>query len=142
MLAALPKTHLRQPRRLAAKPLTGPEMKRVLSSAGIDAPQVVRSQVTGHYIANIFVPGLQEPVPPADDLAAKLLRAFSGVKIVEVGETRADWRPDQPVVMVGITFTADQIKTKPLPQPEGISYFAAPSHVFGDYVETHEPSRI
>jgi hypothetical protein len=123
------------------KPLTGPAMKNLLENvAGIKAPQVVRSRVTGNYVANVFVPGLDEPVEPADVLSAKIMRAFNGVKIVETGETRADWRKDCPVVMVGITFTADQIEPKTQPEEPQSSFFALSSSRF--YRETHEPAKI
>jgi hypothetical protein len=123
------------------KPLTGPAMKDLLANvAGIKAPQVVRTRATGNYVANVFVPGLNEPVEPADVLTAKLMRAFNGVKIVETGETRADWRKDNPVVMVGITFTADQIEPKPQQPVSEPSPFFALSCDF--YHETHEPARI
>lgn len=124
------------------KPLTGPAMKTLLENvAGIKAPQVVRSRVTGNYVANVFVPGLNEPVEPADVLTAKIMRAFNGVKIVETGEARAHWRKDNPVVMVDITFQADHIEPKPQqPETTGQSLFFALSCDF--YHETHEPAKI
>jgi hypothetical protein len=137
MVTTAASTNTRSKRKPIPRPPSGPAMKDMLKRhAGITAPQVVRSR-TGNYVANIFVPGLHTSIEPANVWTDKMLKAFSGIKIVEVGETRAEWRKGEPVVMVGITFTGDDIKPKPQAQP--ISVYAAPCRF---YSETSEPCRI
>jgi hypothetical protein len=119
---------------------SGPAMRQKLASSGIEVQQCVHVRATGNYVVNIFNPGLQKPVAPAQVWTDKMLTAFEGIKIVNVGETRADWKPDQPVIMVDITFTADQIKPKSQPTNEPSSFFALSSSRF--YRETHEPAKI
>jgi hypothetical protein len=94
------------------QPLSGPAMKKLLSTAGIDVQQSVRSRATGHYVVNIFNPGLQTPVAPAKEWTQKMLSAFEGIRVVDAAEARAGWRKDNPVIMVDITFTDEGIKPK------------------------------
>jgi hypothetical protein len=136
MLAAVAAT----PQKRRTRRDSGPAMKQLLATAGINVQQCVHSRATGNYVLNIFNPGLQQPVEPAQVWTDKMLKSFEGVKVVSVGETRADWKPDQPVIMVDITFTADQIKPKAQPSCEPSSFFALSSSRF--YRETHEPARI
>lgn len=77
-------------------------MLAYLQSAGIAAQKVVCRRRNGHYVADFYVPEMQEPVRPAGEWAQVIAR--HGLEIIDTADTIAGWRPDRPVICATVTF--------------------------------------
>jgi hypothetical protein len=82
-------------------------MQALLRAVGIDAQKVTRRRHSGHYVADFFVPNLQEPVNPSNFWAENISQRVDGLKIIEHEDTVADWRAGQPVIWASVTFALD-----------------------------------
>lgn len=82
----------------------GREMQAHLARLGIRAQKVTRKRFSGHFVAEFFVPNLEASVPPARDWAARIQQQLGGASIIAAHDTRAAWRPGQPIIAASVTF--------------------------------------
>lgn len=81
-------------------------MQRHLASMGVAAQKIVRKQQSGEYVADFFVPGMTDPIAPAQVWARRIKDALPAARIVETLDTVADWRPDSPIIHAIVIFRA------------------------------------
>lgn len=84
--------------------LSGRAMCRHLVSLGVAAQKVVRKQETGEYVADFFVPEMDDAILPAKTWAQRISEALPNAHIIRVHDTIAGWRPEQPVICATVTF--------------------------------------
>lgn len=88
--------------------LNGREMQTRLERSGIRAQKVVKRRFTGHYTAEFYVPNLEAAVPAAREWARRIEQGLGGaIEIIEVRDTRADWRPGKPIIAASVTFAVN-----------------------------------
>lgn len=85
--------------------LTGRAMYRHLVSLGIDVQKVVRKRETGNYVADFFVPQMQNSIAPADEWARKIRTVLPSASIIDTHDTIADWRSGEPVIYASVAFS-------------------------------------
>ncbi len=79
-------------------------MCRHLISAGVAAQKVVRKRETGDYVADFFIPDMDEEIPPADVWAKQIQRVLPDALILDTHNTIAAWRTGQPVIYATVIF--------------------------------------
>lgn len=84
--------------------MIGRDAKLVLRLAGIPVTHVHRSQETGEYRAEFYIPDMEKGVDPASVWAERILEKFPDVIITATHDTIAHWREGQPVIAAGVTF--------------------------------------
>lgn len=85
--------------------LSGRAMRRHLTSLGVPAQKVVRKQASGDYVADFYVPQMEQPVPSAQEWASRIRRSLPQARIKDTHDTIADWRPGNPVIYATVTFS-------------------------------------
>lgn len=88
--------------------VSGRAMCRHLVSLGVPAQKIVRKQETGDYVADFFVPEMQEPVAPAEEWAKQIQAALPSAQIIDIHNTRANWRPGNPVIYSTVIFRLEE----------------------------------
>lgn len=84
--------------------ITGRAMCRHLVSLGIDVQKVVRKRETGDYVADFFVPQMQNPIAPAREWARQIRRVLPSASIIDTHDTVASWRAGEPVIYATVAF--------------------------------------
>lgn len=84
--------------------LSGRAMCRHLMSLGVVVQKVVRKRETGDYVADFFIPDMDDAIAPASQWAQVIRRALPDAKIIDTHDTIASWRPDQPVIHATVVF--------------------------------------
>lgn len=84
--------------------LSGRELRRHLVSLGVDVQKVVRKRETGDYVADFYIPDMDDPIQPAREWAKQIRRALPQVHILDTHDTIAAWRPGQPVIYATVVF--------------------------------------
>jgi len=82
-------------------------MRRHLVSLGVPAQKVVRKQRSGAYVADFYVPQLEEAIPSAREWAARIRATLPQAHIVDTHDTVAEWRPGKPVIYATVVFQAE-----------------------------------
>lgn len=83
--------------------LSGPKMRQYLSSLGVNVTEVVRKRDTGHYVADVYVPGMGEAVQPAEVYAEQISSVIPATIVHQHNQT-AHWRDGNPVVWASVHF--------------------------------------
>lgn len=84
--------------------VSGRAMCRHLISSGVSAQKVVRKRETGNYVADFFIPEMDEAIPPADEWAEQIRRVLPTAHILDTHDTVASWRTGQPVIYATVIF--------------------------------------
>ena len=79
-------------------------MCRHLISAGVAAQKVVRKRESGDYVADFFIPDMDEAIPPAHEWAAQIQAVLPSARILDTHNTIAAWRIGQPVIYATVSF--------------------------------------
>lgn len=79
-------------------------MCRHLVALGVAAQKVVRKQETGDYVADFFIPEMDDPIPPATEWARQIRRVLPEAHIIDTHDTIAAWRAGQPVIYATVVF--------------------------------------
>ncbi|MCA9913992.1 MAG: hypothetical protein KC496_11610 [Anaerolineae bacterium] len=85
--------------------LSGRAMRRHLASMGVPAQKVVRKQASGDYVADFFIPQMEQPIAPAREWAQRIRATVPQAQIKNTHDTVAEWRPGKPVIYATVTFT-------------------------------------
>ncbi len=80
-------------------------MRRQLASLGVPAQKVVRKQATGDYVADFYVPQMEQATAPAQEWARRIRATLPQATIRATHDTVADWRPGTPVIYATVTFS-------------------------------------
>lgn len=86
------------------KTLSGPVMCRRLQQAGIPAQKVVQRMNTGHYVAEFYHPGMDQPVESSLSMASRIQQKMDGLRVISCNDRIAEWREGQPVIWASVTF--------------------------------------
>lgn len=84
--------------------MTGRAMQRHLESLGIPAQKLVRKRESGDYVAEFFVPEMNEPIEPSRIWAQRIQAILPHATIINTHDTIASWRPDTPVIYATVIF--------------------------------------
>lgn len=84
--------------------VSGRAMCRHLISSGVSAQKVVRKRETGNYVADFFIPEMDEAIPPANEWAEQILGVLPTAHILDTHDTIAGWRAEQPVIYATVVF--------------------------------------
>jgi len=85
--------------------LSGRAMRRHLASLGVPAQKVVRKQASGDYVADFYIPQMEQPIAPAREWAGRIHSLIPQAMIKDTHDTVADWRPGNPVIYATVTFS-------------------------------------
>jgi len=88
--------------------ISGRELRRHLVALGVAAQKVVRKRDTGDYVADFFVPEMDNPIPSARQWAEDIQAVLPDVHILDTHDTIADWRIGQPVIYATVVFRWQQ----------------------------------
>jgi len=83
---------------------SGSVLCRRLQKAGIPVKKVVRRIDSGDYIAEVYHPGMQEPVESSFTLASQMQSVIDNIRVVSCNDKIAEWRDGQPVIWASVTF--------------------------------------
>jgi hypothetical protein len=84
--------------------MTGRALQRHLKALGIPAQKLVRKRETGDYVAEFFVPEMDEPIEPSRVWAKRIRAILPNATIIDTHDTIASWRPDTPVIYATVIF--------------------------------------
>ncbi len=87
-----------------SKRLSGPAMRDRLLHAGIEVQQVTRRMDSGHYVAEFYTPGMEQPIESSQSYAQRLRQKVNGLQIINCDDTIADWREGKPIIWATVTF--------------------------------------
>jgi len=79
-------------------------MRRHLVASGVAAQKVVRKRETGDYVADFFIPEMDDPIPPASEWAMQIRRVLPDARILDTHDTIAAWRSGEPVIYATVVF--------------------------------------
>jgi len=79
-------------------------MRRHLETRGVCAQKIVRRRDTGDYVADFYVPEMNDPIEPSKIWAGRIRRTLEDVTIVTMHDTIASWRPGHPVIYATVIF--------------------------------------
>ena len=88
--------------------MTGRALQRHLATLGIGAQKLVRRRETGDYVAEFFVPEMNEPVESSRVWAKRIRTILPHATIIDTHDTIASWRPDTPVIYATVIFTLQE----------------------------------
>lgn len=83
-------------------------MHRHLASLGVPAQKVVRKQASGDYVADFYVPQMEQPIAPAHEWAKRIRATLPEARIKDTHDTIADWRPGNPVIYATVIFSVPE----------------------------------
>ncbi|MGB7340792.1 MAG: hypothetical protein WBC91_17980 [Phototrophicaceae bacterium] len=84
--------------------LSGRAMCRHLMSLGVTAQKVVRKRETGDYVADFYIPDMDDSIAPASQWAQAIRHVLPDVHIIETHDTVASWRQNQPIIHATVVF--------------------------------------
>lgn len=85
--------------------MSGRAMQQHMDMLGIPAQKVVRKRQTGDYVADFFVPDMNQPVLSAEIWAQQIRVRLPKSRVLSTHNTVADWRPGSPVIQATVIFT-------------------------------------
>jgi hypothetical protein len=93
------------PARQPAKPRQGKSLLIRLHEAGIQADNVTQNQRTGLYAVKFVAPNLNSLYSKTDSAqvwSQRILEAIPDAEIVELYDSRAEWRPQLPILFATV----------------------------------------
>lgn len=84
--------------------MSGRAMRRHLAAMGICAQKIVQKRDTGHYVAEFFVPGMQDPIEPSIAWARRICQMLPDAVIIKTQDTVARWREGCPIIYATVVF--------------------------------------
>lgn len=90
--------------------VSGRQICRELVELNVAAQKVVWKQDTGDYVADFFVPEMQEATKPAAEWAKLIKKALPTARIMDTHDTKAVWRPGKPVIYATVIFRLPELE--------------------------------
>jgi len=84
--------------------VSGRALRRHFAALGIPAQKVVRKKESGAYVADFFIPEMDDPIASSVVWARRIQSTFPTAHIISTHDTIASWRPGNPVIYATVVF--------------------------------------